>query len=228
MPAALPAASAPTPAARPENIPEQFWDTEKGSLKSEDLLAAYSPLAEKAKAEEERLAAYPKAAADIPLDIPAGALGDGVKVELDPNNPLIGPARDLIFQKKLDPALLGELAGIVVKQQLAENAHFETRKAEENQKLGPNYVARIDAVDRGIAALVGPEHAKALALGRFTAKQVEAFEAVLNAVTSQGTQPRPVNPRESQNPNPNGISDEAYDKLSPKEKLEYARNSKTN
>lgn len=186
-------ANPPAPAARPENVPEQFWDAEKNSLKTDDLLKAYVPLAEKAKAEAERLAAYPKTAAELKLEIPAGALGEGVKVELDPSNPLVAPARDLIFNKKLDPALLGDLAAIYVKQQLAEQKHFEEMRGAEMKKLGDNAGARIDAVKQFITKF-GGEGAEAVSEHIFTAKQYGVFENLMKAFSSQGAAPANASP----------------------------------
>jgi hypothetical protein len=230
-PAASPVASALNPnpnpdpqlAKRPDNVPEQFWDTEKGSLKTDDLIAAYGPLAERVKAEDERLAAYPKSAAEIPFTIPDGVLGDGVKVALDENHPMLAPVRELIFNKKLDPALLGDLATLEVKRQLAEQEHFADARKKQMDALGPNATGRIDAVSRGLEAAVGPEYAKALMGGMFTAKQWEAGEAVIKAIIGQGAQPRSVNPRESQNPNHQTISDEEFNAMTPRQQLEWQR-----
>lgn len=173
---------------RPENVPEQFWDTEKGALKSDDLIAAYTPLAEKVKAEEDRLAAYPKAATEIPFAIPDGALGEGVKVELDENHPLIAPARELLFEEKLPPALLGKLGALVVKQQLAEAKEFETARTAQMQKLGDNAGARIDAVKTFVKKFGGPD-ADAVSEHIFTAKQYGVFETMMRAFSSQNAQP---------------------------------------
>lgn len=176
---------------RPETVPEQFWDPEKNTIKAEELVKAYMPLAEQRAAEEARLAAYPKAAKDIPLVIPDGIAPKGVKIELDETNPLVEPARELIFAKKLDPELLNDFAGIFVKQQLTEQKELETARTAQMQKLGDNAGARIDAVKTFIKKFGGPD-AEAVSEHIFTAKQYGVYEKLMQAFSAQNAQPAPA------------------------------------
>lgn len=187
--------------ARPDGLPEQFWDTEKNAVKTDDLIAAYKPMAERIAAEDARLAAYPKAPTEIPFVVPEGTVPAGMKIELDENNPLIAPTRELIFNKKLDPALLGDLAGLYVKQQLAEQKELETARTAQMQKLGENAGARIDAVKTFVKKFGGPG-AEAVAEHIFTAKQYEVFETMMRAFSAQNAQPVPANSNNSDGNNP--------------------------
>lgn len=173
---------------RPENVPEQFWDTEKNALKTDDLITAYSTQAERIAAEDARLAALPKSAKDYVLELPAGIAPEGVKIDLDENHPLLGPARELLFEEKLPPALLGKLGALVVKQQLAEAKELEAARTAQMQKLGDNAGARIDAVKTFVKQFGGPD-AEAVSEHIFTAKQYGVFETLMRAFSAQGAQP---------------------------------------
>lgn len=165
--------------ARPETIPAEFWDDESG-LKADEFGKAFAELTTsltdlKAKAEE-RAADTPAEATGYAVDVAALNLPEGV--EIDENDPALKAARELAFEKKFTKDEFQSLVGFEVKRQIAEQAAYNGRLAEERSKLGADAVKRIDAVANSIVGRLG-EKGRALLPLMATAAAVESFEALL-------------------------------------------------
>lgn len=193
-PAAPPASAAPgdqsqpnppaaTPA-RPEGLPERYWDPTTG-YRQDDVVASLSAF----EAEQAKRAETFKDFPDKPEDaakfykLPETMLPEGVKlpdgVKFEPNTDLLTRALPVLHKHKADPALFTELTQAFNAYELDRFTKAQTDFAEDGKKLGANgETRRKDLADR-IAARVGPERAKFMDARIISADAVEFFEALL-------------------------------------------------
>lgn len=165
--------------ARPDSIPAEFWDDEKG-LKADEFGKAFAELTTsftdlKTKAEE-RAADTPAVATGYSVDVAALNLPEGT--EIDENDPALKAARELAFEKKFTKAEFQSLVGFEVQRQIAERTAYNNRLTEERTKLGADAAKRIDAVANSLVGRLG-EKGRALLPLMATAAAVEAFETLL-------------------------------------------------
>jgi hypothetical protein len=165
--------------ARPDSIPAEFWDEEKGFKADEfgkafaDLNASFTDL--KALADE-RAADTPADVGGYEVDVSALGLPEGTEIDL--NDPVLKAARELALDRKFTKAEFQSLVGFEVKRQLAERSEFDRRLHEERQKLGADAGKRIDAVANSLVGRLG-EKGRALLPLMATAAAVEALETLL-------------------------------------------------
>lgn len=209
---------------RPEFIPENFWDADKG-FKSEDFNALIARDAEHAS----RLAQVPespdKYEAKLPHDfkMPEGVeLGEGENL-INPDDPRIADLREFAHANQMDQSQFENMVALGAKMDLAESGRLKEAMGQEVEKLGAKGKERIGAVKSWIASKLPGEQGEALLGVIYTAKQVEAFERLMQ-LNRGGV---PGNPGAGREPGKTEISDEEYDKMSPAERINYARqNSK--
>lgn len=203
-PAAPAAASAPTPASpdttspttRPEGIPDSYWDAEKNSLKV-DPVALANDLKERDElktfkaAEDVKAASRPQKADDYKLELPTDFKPPaGVEYKLDAANPALGQLRAVAHKYGMTQDAVSELLGVYAGNEVGTQQSIATAKAAEIAKLGATAPARVDNVINwftGMDSSADKGDAKALAGMLVTARQVEAFERIINKVTTQGT-----------------------------------------
>lgn len=206
--------------ARPDYIPENWWDGEKG-FKSEDFQALVARDAENAA----RLAQVPEAAdkyeAKLPHDF---KLPDGVEIPdgesaLNPDDPRIAAARDFAHANQMSQAQFEGMLAMGVQLDLAEQGRINDAVKQQVELLGAKGAERVGAVKTWIAAKLPADQAEALTGMMFTAKTIEAFEALMRL--NRGAVPG--NPGAGREAGKTEISDEEYDKLSPVQRINYAR-----
>jgi hypothetical protein len=209
-PSATPASPAPavasdqTPASqattsqttRPDGIPDSYWDAEKNSLKV-DPAALAKDLKERDElktfkaAEEVKAAARPQKADDYKLDLPADFKPPaGVEYKLDTNNPALAQLRAVAHKHGMTQDAVSELLGVYAGNEVGTQQAIQTAKAAEIAKLGATAPARVDSVINwltGMDASADKGDARALAGMLVTARHVEAFERIIQKVTTQGT-----------------------------------------
>jgi len=166
---------------RPEAVPEQFWDPDKGEIRADSLLKSWRDLRAKVSQRNTGEAPPEKPDAYAPPKVeglPAGFIGG----DSDTLWPTIQQAAHKagISQKQLD-ALAGPFLASVAEQLKAQappdaeaqlQAEYEAGQAEL-QKLGPNaraYVADIGGWLKGMVAR-----------GMFTAEETAALRQVSTA-----------------------------------------------
>lgn len=216
---AAPAGGSQETPTRPEWLGESYWDAEKGTIKFDEFGKHYGEVFATYKAHTDRLASYPQKIEDLKIELPEGLnLPEGYA--LDDSNPAYAEARKLVFENKIDPAVASQMIGLHVKERLAEVQKINERIAEENAKLGANAAARVGAVTDALKGVVGEEHASALMSGIYTAAQVEALEKIVLKLANGNTAGVTGGQREADN---GEISDEEYEKMTPAQKLAYAR-----
>lgn len=166
---------------RPDYIPENWWDADKG-FKSEDFDALVAFKAEsdsKAALVPEKPEGY---AVGLPKDfkLPEGfELPEGQEAAIDENDPRVGISREFAHKSGFTQGQFEELIAIGVQMDFEEQSRLSGLLQEQADKLGTNGKARISAVTTWLGAKLGGEHAQALAPMLYTAKQVEAFERLM-------------------------------------------------
>jgi hypothetical protein len=104
--------------------------------------------------------------------------------------PRARPAQAGRAQARPDPGRRQRTARRLCRQRGRHQAAINTARTAEIAKLGPTAPARVDAVINWLTGMDGSADkgdAKALAGMLVTARHVEAFERIINKVTSQGT-----------------------------------------
>lgn len=201
------AASPPTPssaagttteiaATRPEGLPDSYWDAEKNSLKV-DPAALVKDLKERDElktfkaAEDVKALSRPQKADDYKLELPSDFKPPaGVEFKLDTANPSLGQLKSIAHKHGLTQDAVNDILGVYAGNEVGTEARIATARQAEITKLGPSAPARVDAVTQwlaGIDASADKGDAKALAGMLVTARHVEAFERIINRLTTQGT-----------------------------------------
>ncbi len=183
--AAPPAPPAPM---RPGNVPEAYWDAEKGALRTDDLLAAFTE-ASAAKAKlDERAALIPKDPAEYKLILGEDfVIPEGMTV--NETDPRFAAFREAAHAEGLTQVQFDRLAKIQLSHEIkaaqATQAARAASLAAELKSLGPKGEERVNAVVQAIAGRVG-EEGKGLVSKLETAADITAFEKLLNPGSNGG------------------------------------------
>ncbi|MBW8447914.1 MAG: hypothetical protein K0M49_20000 [Arenimonas sp.] len=210
--------------ARPEFIPENWWDADKG-FKSDDFNALVARDAERQAAAAQVPESPDKYEAKLPQDF---KLPDGIELAegeaaLNPDDPRVVAAREFAHTKGMNQADFEQLLAFGVNMDLSEQTRLKDAVFAEKEKLGPKGADRIGAVKTWVAAKLGGELAEPLLAMMYTAKQIEAFEALMRL--NRGAVPG--NPGAGRDAGRTELSDEEWSKMSPTARINYAReNSK--
>jgi hypothetical protein len=182
----------------------------------------------KHKAEADlRATQIPATAGEYKLELPEGTVLPGdVQVSFDINVPLRGSsiqaAQAWAKANNLSQSQFSELLALHASASAAEASFFEQRKSDELAKLGAIGPARIDAVTRWLTANFGSDVVKPVAATMATAAHVQMFEKIIGKLTSQGAAPFSQQHRD---PNPERVSDEAWNAMTYSERKSYAERS---
>lgn len=182
-PAASPGASPPIQSqpARPDYLPESFWDAATNSVKATDLKAVFDAHT----ATQARLALVPKEATGYEHGLPADfKLPDGYKV--DDKHPLVQPWRMLAHQLQLTPDQYKLGVKMWAENMVREEEDFKQFKADQRKALGAQGDARVTAARTWLTGLIGEQIAGQLLDLAVTKPQFEAIEKLMTAFTSQG------------------------------------------
>jgi hypothetical protein len=182
-------------------------------------------LASKAEADLRR-AAIPPTPAGYRLELPAdfkppvgfdfrvGSLEDAVR------GPQLRAAMEGAHRNSLDQTQFSELLALHASTTAHETTMIANAARQERDLLGAAGPVRIDAVATWLKSNFGAD-AKAMLATMVTAKQVEVFEKIIMKVTRQGGSQFNAGGRIP--PEMPTISDEAYNKMSYSQKIEYAQ-----
>ena len=195
---ASPATTASTtnePAARPEGIPDNYWDAEKNSLKV-DPAALAKDLKERDElktfkaAEDVRRGSLPQTADAYKVELPSDfKTPPGVEYKIDAADPALGQFKQWMHKHGVAQDAGNELFGIFAGREVGTEARIGAARQAEITKLGPTAPARVDAVTQWLAGMDSSSDkgdAKALAGMLVTARHVEAFERIITRLTTQG------------------------------------------
>ncbi len=205
---------------RPDYLPEELWD-EKAGFKAD----AYNDLVAFKASREAELAQVPDSPDKYEARLPATfKLPEGVEVPegelvLDASDQRIQFLREVAHKQNWSQAQFEDVLAMGVHMDIGENQKMKEAAAAEREKLGSRGAERVNAVTTFLDAKIGKEYSGALRGMMFTAKQVEAFEALQRLVRGDVR----GNPNGGRDATPAELSDEEYQKLSPTERINYAR-----
>lgn len=209
---------------RPDWLPETMWDADKGFKKDEfDALVA-------SKAERDSaLASVPENADDYEVKLPADfKLPEGFSAQegesvIDVDDPRVVALRSLAHTEKWTQTQFERVLALGVNMDIEEQTRLSTAVGEEREKLGSRAAERIKSVTTWLSAKLGADDAQSLHSMMFTAKQVESFERLMQLFKGdiRGT------PGAARDTRPTELSDEEYEKMSPTQKINYARSAQS-
>lgn len=165
----------PATAARPENLPEQFWDAEKGAVLLDDLASSYADLSQQVQIQSDLASALPENAEGYELGLPddfEAPEGFEFTVEGDER---VGALRDWAHANKIQPSALKALMGIYAQDQ----AEAHQVMSEEMASLGSNAKGRIADLAVALNARLPNDEAQALAGTLGSAAAVRAVEKLI-------------------------------------------------
>lgn len=172
--------AAPSTPARPEGLPDSYWDDAAG-VKPE----AYSRLAELEAADASRREGVPASAAEYSLDLPEPVVGlDGQPVAIDAADPLAQAILPALHEAGVPQAAVSKIVQAYASAEVAA-AKAEAEQAaafvkSEQTKLGAEHVKRTAALHGQITAAVGAEAAEALRSQMRSAEAVIALETLVS------------------------------------------------
>jgi hypothetical protein len=208
---------------RPDYIPESFWDAEKG-FKADDLNALVALKSE----QDSRAAQVPAEKDGYKVALPPDFKIEGLEIKdgespINENDPRVAFARDYAHANGFTQPQFEGLIALGVQMDLAENQSIDAALKEQAEALGAKGKERMEHITSWLGAKLGGEFAHALAPMIMTVKQVQAFERLMQL--NRGAVPG--NPGAGRDTGKADLSDEEYAKMSPTEKINYARqNSK--
>lgn len=205
---------------RPDWLPETIWDIDKGFKKDDfDSLVAL-------KAEtDSRKASVPAEAGKYEVKLPASfKMPEGVELKegeslVNEADPRVAALRDWAHSQGKTQPEFEELLAFGANMDIAERGRLKEAVTAEREKLGGRAVERIKAVTTWLDAKLGAEDAASLHSMMFTAKQITAFERLMQL--NRGDVPG--RPGASRDAKPAEISDEDWSKMSATDRINHAR-----
>lgn len=189
--AVAPAVSAPAAPARPDGLPDAYWDDVAG-IKPE----AFSRLAELEAAEAARKAGVPEAPDKYELKVSDDIVGlDGKPVEFDPTDPLVAGVLPVLHEIGVSQEGFSKLLGVYAALEVAAAKEGAASVAAEQAKLGANHKERTAALHGQVIAAVGAEAAEKIRQSMTTADAVIALEQLVSKVTGTPIGAAPPAPR---------------------------------
>lgn len=183
--------SPPAPAAltKPEGLPDDYWDAEKG-VKVDALLP-------KLQAHDDYFTKVPAKAEDIDWSLPGDLDPDNKDLvyEVNKDDPLLAEITTAALEHKVSQPALTAFAAAYAKVQIAQAKQAREALQAEEKKLGDKFQERIAGAHRFVESVVGKEKAERFRNTWVTAEQVEIIEAIAAkangpaAATPESTQP---------------------------------------
>ena len=161
---------------------------------------------------------------ELPADFRAP---EGIDFKFNESDPLLSQAKTLAHELGIPQEGLTKLLGLYAGAQVANASTVESARQAEMAKLGPNATARVDALQRLVSAEVGDQKFGEWFTSRlWTAQDVSNAERWLSkraggsssSFTGSGREPPPAAGRKS---------DAEVAKMSPAQRLDYARQFST-
>lgn len=207
---------------RPEWLPETLWDGDKG-FKKDDFDALVASKAERDSA----LASVPEKSDGYTVQLPSDfKLPDGTQLPegqsaIDANDPRVRALRDLAHSEKWTQPQFEKVLAFGVNMDINSEKQLQTELNKEVEKLGSRGVERVKAVTSWLSAKLGAENAQSLHHMMYTAQQIESFERLMGLFQGDVR----GNPGAGRDAKPTELSDEEYEKMSPTQKINYARSA---
>lgn len=204
--------------ARPDYIPETFWDGDKG-FKADDFNAIIARDAERSA----ELAQVPPSADKYEVKLPHDFKLDGLELKdgespINPDDPRVAAARDFAHANKMSQSQFEGLVAMGVQIDVTEASRLQEALGKQVEALGAKGQDRVTAVKQWVSAKLPAKQAEAILGTLYTRDQIEGFEALMRM--NRGVPGNPGAGRDSGNAE---LSDEEYEKMSPTERINYAR-----
>src|SRR6185312_2130535 len=167
---------------RPAYVPEKF-KTEA------EFTEHFNGLSVRDAERVAREAALPAAPDKYEIKLPEGFKPpEGMAFEFKTDDPALVEARKAAHELKLDQAGFSRILGIYAANKLAENQAVTAGRQAEMDKLGATGPQRLEAVETWLKAKVGDKASTIIStLKQYpVAANVETFEALMRAFSSQG------------------------------------------
>lgn len=208
--------------ARPEGLGDSYWNDETG-VDFGKLLGEHQSLTEFKAETEKRLGAVPENLADYKPELPKDfKLPEGMKFEAMPEDaPVLKAAREWAKAAGLSPEQFKGLVGLQTQLAIADAQELQAAADMEKAKLGEKGPGRLDHVVTFLQTKLGNEAANEIIPMIFTAKQLAAYERLIDL--AKGGSPKFNGNGRDLEGGPEEISDEEYDRMSPTAKIDYAR-----
>jgi hypothetical protein len=213
-PAAKPAAG-DTAAALVPDQKYQFGDLELNGQEILDLL--------KFKGETDlRRAAVPADPSGYRIEAKDAVLPPGMDWRFNDADPALAAARTWAHANGLSQDQFGSLLGQYASMEAAKEATYRSAMKRELDALGANATMRVTALETWLNGMVGPEIAKHMRQGLFSAKIVEGLEVIAKKFATQGHASFTQHGRTPE-AGGNRVSEAEYDAMSQSERYAYAK-----
>lgn len=180
-------ATAPEAAARPDWLPEQFWENETPAY--EKLGRSYAELRRAFDGKQDKLReqivaelreGVPESPEGYAFDLPKDAIPEGFEAVAPPaDDPLLGEVRQVFHELGARPDQWGRVLNAFVRWQVGQAPDM----AAERAKVGEGAEQRIEAVDRWMARQLGDETMYRAVMDRATSADfVLAMEQLMRSM----------------------------------------------
>jgi hypothetical protein len=204
-------------------VPEDFWDAAASKVKDKEFSEHLNAMQTRIAADDSRKLSLPQNPDAYKVELPADFKPpEGITFQFRDNDPLLSQARTMAHEMGISQENFSKLLGLYAGAQVSTEQQIGAARNAEVAKLGPAGPARIDALSTFFKAYLGEGEGKQLMARMFTAADVQIAERLVAKITAQGGASFRGSGREP--PEPAGkVSDETYRKMSPGERLDYAR-----
>lgn len=188
-------------AARPDWLPEGFWDKDKNEIKGGDLRKQLDDLTAFKAEQDIRATTLPKSAEDYQVKLPDDFKApEGIAFEFNKDDPLLAAARTAAHELKLDQGAFSRMLGIYAASKIGEIQVTNAAREKQLQGLGAAAPQRITAAATWVRAAGGPKaETLAATLEKYpVADYVETIEALAKRMSSQGGIPFTQQHRETE------------------------------
>jgi hypothetical protein len=204
--------------ASPALVPDQTYMFGNLELKGQEILDLL-----KFKGETDlRRAAVPADPSQYKIEAKDVVLPPGVEWRFNDADPALAAARTWAHANGLSQDQFGSLLGQYASMEAAKEATFRTAMKRELDALGTNATMRVSALETWLNGVVGPDLAKHMRGGMFSAKIVEGLEKIATQFASQGHAPFTQYGRTPPDA-PGRVSEEQWAGMSPAQCLDYTR-----
>jgi hypothetical protein len=210
-----PSIQPPTPPARPEGLPDRYWDEATG-VRLNEAAQALSALEAHNAAQTEAFKDFPEKVEEAGkfYALPEAMLPEGMNlpegVKFEPNTELLERALPVLHKHKVPREAFHDLARAFnaheVEKFTADRKSFD----EDSKKLGANGATRRQDIANRLSAIVGPEKAKFIDASVITSGAVEFFEDLLSKVSNPSVVPFSQNRDNQPLPLPQKLEDRFY------------------
>jgi hypothetical protein len=186
--------------ARPEALPEQYWDAGTNQPKFDDLYKDFGELSQFKNDHDAALGKVPEKPEGytppekLISDELQKQLPEGMQIKVDEKSPMLTGMQQWAHENKLSPEAFQtgfqRFVELQVKEKLASENNHREFIASEDKKLGANAPARKQAVTDFLKATLGEGALKAFVIDgdnrNTTAAQLEALEQLQQKFTAGG------------------------------------------